>query len=61
MSKIRKRDFKKKRNFTARRDINRHVDVFKQRKREPKGGRHGQKVEVERQLEEELEQEEQYV
>lgn len=53
MSKIRKRDFKK-RNFAARQDINRHADVFKDRKHSVKGGRHGEKVELEQELENEL-------
>jgi len=51
MSKIRKRDYKlTKRNFTAKRDLNRHADVFKSRKHEPKGGRHGEKVKLEKEL-----------
>jgi hypothetical protein len=56
MSKIRKRDFVK-RNFTARRDLNRHTDIFKDLKHSVKGGRHGEKVELEQELEEQLAEE----
>lgn len=51
MSKIRKRDFKK-RNWTARQEINQRADVFRDRKHEPKGGKHGQRVELQREIEE---------
>lgn len=52
MSKIKKRDYKiTKRNFAARQDINRHADVFKSSKREPKGGRHGEKDKLRKEVE----------
>ena len=50
MSKIRKRDYIK-RNFTARKDLNRHADVFKDKKHSPKGGRHGEKDRLKKEIE----------
>jgi hypothetical protein len=55
MSKIPKREYKiRHRNHFAK-QLNQRADVFKDKKREPKGGRHGEKVQVEHELEEELE------
>ena len=51
MSKLRKRDYNQLKKRNPSRQLNQRADVFKDKKREPKGGRHGEKVDLEQELE----------